>query len=133
MAYFSERSKKELSTCHPKLQEVMNEVIKHFDFTVICGHRGEEAQNEAFRNGFSMKKFPNSKHNTMSSMAVDVAPYPVQYQNVEEFYFLAGMIIAFGIIKEIKIIFGGDWDGDSDMHDQTFMDLCHFELVEEDE
>ena len=131
MASFSEKSKKELLTCHPKLQEVLNEVIKYFDFTVICGHRGEEAQNEAFRNGLSRKKFPNSKHNSMPSMAVDIAPYPVTWENVEEFYFLAGIVIAFGIMKGIKIIFGGNWDGDNDMHDQTFMDLGHYQLEEE--
>jgi peptidoglycan L-alanyl-D-glutamate endopeptidase CwlK len=29
----------------------------------------------------------------------------------------------------IKIRWGGDWDRDEELHDQTFFDLPHFELI----
>ena len=28
----------------------------------------------------------------------------------------------------VEIRWGGDWDGDFDLKDQTFMDLVHFEI-----
>ena len=43
MPYFGRRSKKQLSTCDKKLQDVFNEVIKHVDCSVLEGHRGEFA------------------------------------------------------------------------------------------
>ena len=45
MPSFSGRSKEKLASCHPDLQKVFNEVIKHIDCTIIEGHRGEERQN----------------------------------------------------------------------------------------
>lgn len=57
MPYYSERSKKRLETCHEDLQKLFNEVIKHFDCTILCGHRGQEEQDKAFAEGMSFK-FP---------------------------------------------------------------------------
>ena len=44
MPKFGNRSKQRLETCHEDLQEIFNEVIKYFDCSVLCGHRGEEDQ-----------------------------------------------------------------------------------------
>jgi len=44
MPAFGERSRNNLKTCHEDLQKLFNEVIKHFDCSVICGHRGQEEQ-----------------------------------------------------------------------------------------
>ena len=51
MPTFSKRSLDNLAACHPDLQKVAHEAIKHLDFTVICGHRGREAQNKAYKKG----------------------------------------------------------------------------------
>ncbi len=39
MPEFSNTSKARLATCHPDIQEVMNEVIKYFDCTILEGYR----------------------------------------------------------------------------------------------
>jgi len=48
MPYFSQLSNLKLMSCHDDLQEVCNRAIKIYDFSVICGHRNEKEQNEAF-------------------------------------------------------------------------------------
>ena len=44
MPSYSSRSLQKLSTCHPKIQKVFNEVIKHYDCTILEGHRDKETQ-----------------------------------------------------------------------------------------
>ena len=74
MPSFSKRSFDTLATCDARLQSICLEVIKMFDFSVICGHRDEEAQERAFREGFSKARWGQSKHNVKPSKAVDLAP-----------------------------------------------------------
>lgn len=129
MPEFSERSKKNLETCDYHLQELFNEVIKYFDCIILEGHRNEQRQNELFETGFSKVVYPNSKHNSWRSMAVDCAPYPLNYKDTDRLYFFAGFVKGIAASKGIKIRLGADWDSDTDLHDQTFMDLVHFELI----
>lgn len=134
MPRFGRTSKTRLSTCHEDLQKLFNEVIKYYDCSILNGHRGEEEQNEYYRMGTSTKKFPESKHNTYPSLAVDVAPYfaeapHIRWEDKEKFYHFAGYVQAVADQMGIKIRSGSDWDRDGDLHDQTFMDLPHFELV----
>jgi len=49
MPKYSKQSAGRLSTCDPRLQDVFNEVIKHFDCSVLQGHRGEIEQNEGVK------------------------------------------------------------------------------------
>jgi len=130
MPQFSEVSKKRLATCHPMLQELMNEVIKYYDCIILCGNRGEEDQNKAYHDGKSKLKYPNSKHNSIPSKAVDVGPYPLNWKDSKKFYHMMGYIKAVADQKGIKISWGGDWDSDSDFNDQTFNDLPHIELAD---
>ena len=74
-----------------------------------------------------------SKHNSFPSLAVDVAPYPINWSDKERFYFFAGYVKATADQMKIKIRWGGDWDGDTKVRDQTFMDLPHYELIETEE
>jgi len=130
MPNFSKRSKDNLATCDVKLQNLFNEVINYFDCSVLCGHRGEKEQNEAFHAGRSKLKFPKSKHNSSPSQAVDVAPYPIDWEDKERFYYFAGMVKGIAQKMDIPIRWGGDWDSDTQVKDQTFFDLPHFELQE---
>jgi peptidoglycan L-alanyl-D-glutamate endopeptidase CwlK len=135
MPKFSQESFSKLSTCHMELQTLFYEVVRHFDCKVLEGHRGEEAQNAAHREGNSKLTWPHSRHNTNPSMAVDVAPYPVDWKNTKRFYWFGGFVM--GIAQRLKdegrmtysVRFGGDWDRDRDIDDQNFNDLVHFELV----
>jgi len=114
-------------------------VIEDDDCTIICGHRGQKAQDAAFTGGNSRVQWPNSEHNTKPSMAVDAGPYHsesgLDWQDIKAFYLFAGKVIAKA--RELKreglmthdIRYGGDWDSDGMTLDQTFNDAVHFELV----
>jgi hypothetical protein len=134
MPRYSLRSQDKLSTCHPDLQKVFNEVIKRYDCTIVYGKRGKEAQNEAYANGFSKVKYPNSKHNTTPSRAVDVLPYHtnephLRWNDDKSAYHFAGYVLRVAEEMGIKIRFGIDWDGDLEFKDQGFIDRPHYELV----
>lgn len=131
MPKFGVQSLTRLESCHPLLQELFHEVIKYFDCTVICGFRGEAEQNEAFRTGASKKKWPTGEHNKFPSMAVDVVPYPVNWNDTNRMRYFAGFVKGIAAMKGIKIRWGGDWDMDTELGDQTFFDFPHFELEEE--
>lgn len=128
MPSYSSRSRGKLQECHPDLQDLFNEVIKHFDCAILTGHRSKEKQNDAFAKGLSKLKYPQSKHNKTPSLAVDVAPYPIDWGDKERFYYFAGVVKGIATQMGIDIRWGGDWDSDTQVHDQTFMDLPHFEL-----
>ena len=131
MPKFSKKSKEKLETCDDNLIELFNEVINTYDCTIIIGHRTKEEQDEAFRTGKSKLKFPHSKHNEEPSMAVDVAPCPIDWKNTKRFYHFAGYVQGIAEKLGIPIRWGGDWDSDRDLDDQNFMDLVHFELKDE--
>ncbi len=135
MPRFSRSSNIKLGTCHPKLQKLFREVIKEVDCTIVWGHRGKEIQNDLCEAGASQKEWPDSKHNVVPSMAVDVAPYisgkgPVW--EPRQCYYFAGYVMAVAERLGIKIRCGADWDSDFDVNDQNFRDVCHFEIIEEE-
>lgn len=138
---FSNRSSGRLNTCHRGLQLLFYVVIKHRDCSILCGHRNEVDQNLAYYQKRSSKRWPNSKHNSLPSMAVDVAPYPVVWPNREKrsetyqkdlgrFYYFGGFVLGVAQYMGLKVRWGGDWDGDGFATDQKFDDLVHFEMLE---
>ena len=129
MPHFSVNSSARLNTCHIDLQRLFNRVVRDFDCTILEGHRGEIDQNEYVRAGKSKLPYPHSKHNFEPSFAVDVAPYPIDWSDHERFYFFAGFVKGIAASMNISIRWGGDWDSDTQVKDQTFMDLQHFEIV----
>lgn len=128
MPRFGRTSKKRLATCHPDLQKVFNQVIKRVDCSILCGHRGEADQNKAYEKGHSKVKYPKGRHNAMPSNAVDVAPYPIDWDNLERFTLFAGYVLGVAESMGIRLIWGNDWDGDFDTKDTGFRDYPHFEL-----
>ena len=95
MAKFGKTSKERLSTCEKDLQMLFNEVVKGFDCSVVCGHRGEEAQNEAYKRGNSQVKYPHGRHNAVPSRAVDVSPYPIDWGDRDRFHYFAGYCLLY--------------------------------------
>lgn len=128
MFKFGRVSQDRLNTCHPDLQRLFNEVIKHVDCTVLEGRRGKEAQDAAVKAGNSKTPWPNSKHNTFQSYAVDVMPYPIDWNDKNRIYMFVGFVRGIASQLGIRIRCGADWDGDFDLKDQDFNDLPHFEL-----
>lgn len=119
MYKFSESSQEKLNSCHPFLQEICNELIKETDFTVLCGYRGKQEQNDAFAKGASKLKYPKSKHNSSPSLAIDIAPYPVNWNNHVAFKDLAIKFKHIAELKSINVTWGGDW---------KMQDLVHYQL-----
>ena len=135
MPRFSQKSLFQLSTCHKDLQTLFFEVIITFDCQILEGHRGQAGQDAAYAKGNSQLKYPNGKHNSSPSNAVDVSPYPVDWNNTKRFYWFGGYVM--GIAQKLKdegrmthaIRYGGDWDSDKDITDNKFQDLVHFEIM----
>ena len=128
MPRFSSRSINRLKTCDARLQELFYQVVKHFDCTILEGHRGKERQDKAYADGKSKVQYPDGKHNQFPSVAVDVAPYPIDWSDRDRFHYFGGFVL--GVAKQMgmNIRWGGDWDSDGDYEDETWRDGPHFEL-----
>ena len=130
MPKFSKNSMNKLKTCHELLQILMLHVVTHYDCTILEGHRSKEKQDLYFYTGQSKVKWPNGKHNSKPSLAVDVVPYIKGISwDQKQCYNFAGFVMGCATMMGIKLRWGGDWDRDKDIHDQTFNDLVHFELL----
>jgi len=130
MPSFGKTSQDKLNTCHPDLQRLMNEVIKLYDFTILEGERTLQQQQTYFKEGKSkldgVKK--KSKHQNKPSLAVDIAPFPIDWNDTKRFYFLAGLVMAKADELGIKIRWGGSWNGSFDFKQNKFDDLVHFQI-----
>ena len=121
MPSFSKKSIDNLVTCDQKLQAILNRAIEDFDFSVIGGYRDEKTQNKYYDEGRSRLKYPYSNHNKYPSRAVDIVPYPIDWDDEFRFYKLATHVYQIASIMKIPIRWGGTW--------RTFKDLPHFELI----
>ena len=136
---FGPKSQSRLSTCHPDIQRVMNEAIKYMDFTILEGTRSKATQDRYFNGGTSKVKFPNSYHNTRNadikeefrpsgkltknvSLAVDAAPWPIDWTDLKRFEDLA--VIIKRCAKELDVEL--DWANDIF---ETFRDYPHYQLT----
>lgn len=130
MFYYSEISYSRLVECHKDIQLVFNTVIKRRDNSILCGFRDKEDQDKFFKEKKSKVIWPNSKHNLMPSLAIDSSPYPIpDWKDYRLFDHYAGYVLGIADSLNIKLIWGGDWDNDADLNDQTFNDLIHFQLI----
>ena len=124
MPHFGKKSKERLKGVDNKLIKVLNELIKIMDVTIIEGVRSSERQEKLLKQGATKVKY--SKH--MEGKAVDLAPYPIDWDDLERFYYMGGMIRGIGKELGINVRWGGDWDGDGNIRDQSFNDLVHVEI-----
>jgi|TARA_Y100000294_G_scaffold87476_1_gene81724 peptidoglycan L-alanyl-D-glutamate endopeptidase CwlK len=135
MPRFSARSNRNLKSVHPDLQTLFRITVEDYDCSVICGHRDQVAQDQAYHAGLSQVQWPDSLHNKVPSLAADVVPWPLDWKDRESFYHFSGYVrgVAQCLFDSGKMKYrirsGADWDGDKNLHDQTFMDLPHFELI----
>ena len=145
MPRFGERSRARLATIEPRLRGVLIAVMstalntRDDDFSVLTGRRGKADQDEAVALGRSHASWPDSAHNCALaddskpphlwaedpdglSLAVDLAPYPIDWQDVERFHHLAGRVMQQAAVMDVGLRWGGDF--------RHLKDLGHFELVE---
>ena len=129
MPRFGKRSRERLATCDERLQRVFNEVINYVDCSVLEGHRGEERQEKLFKDGKTKVHYPNGRHNASPSRAVDVVPYPVDWDDRERFHLFAGFVLGIAYSMDISLRWGGDWNQNFEVDDNQFDDFPHFELI----
>ena len=136
MPKFGKQSLDRLATCHPDLQKVMNEAIKHFDFTILYGYRTPNEQFELYKKGRTFQggkwvktgttvtnldgKTKLSNHNYSPSTAIDIAPYPIDWNDTDRFEALAEVVKKAAKTVGVSIQWGGDW--------VTPIDMPHYEL-----
>jgi peptidoglycan L-alanyl-D-glutamate endopeptidase CwlK len=143
MPKFSKKSIELLEQIHPDLQAVLIQAIHFVDFTVLPSTVRTVAEQKTY--------FDTGKSKTMNSLhlkrawlecagkeytgAVDIAPYPIDWDNKERFNYLGGLIIGLagamfleGKIKHM-IKWGGDWSGTGDPGKTSFYDGPHFEII----
>ncbi len=127
MPRLSQTSKTRRDTCHQENIDVLDEAIKHYNFSVIWGFRGEKSQNRAFRSGNSRNRWPTSRHNKQPSNAFDIVPYPGGYEaSYEEFYEMATYVLAAASMLGVKLKWGGHWKNYTGKGDND-RDWAHFQ------
>ena len=124
MPRFGKRSKERLKGVDRRLVSVLNELIKIMDVTVIEGLRSAERQEELLAKGATKVKY--SKH--MEGKAVDLAPYPIDWEDRDRFHYMGGMIRGIAKQLNVPVRWGGDWDSDGETKDNSFDDLVHVEI-----
>ena len=124
MPKFGKKSKERLESCEKDLQLLFNEVVKHFDCSIIEGKRSLKRQRELLKDGAT--KTLNSEH--LSGRAVDVYPYPVDFEDRDRWHYFGGYVLGTAKQFGIDLIWGGDWNNDTKTKDNTYDDLCHYEL-----
>ena len=136
--HFSAASQARLALAHPELQRLMNLARDQIAFEVDDSQRGRAAQEKAFNEHKSNAHFGQSAHNWSPSIAVDIHPVPLDWNNTKSFIALHDVIGDFdpatgrgrGLALQLKIPirWGGDWDFDGNMANQKLHDLPHYEL-----
>ena len=117
----SKKSIQKLQTCHSDLIKLIEAVAETEKCAVICGFRGRYEQEKAYYEGKSKAKFGQSKHNLKPSMAVDVVPLPLNWEDIEAFEKLGEKIMAKAEELGIKVKWGKYFKG--------LADYPHYELI----
>jgi len=129
------RSKNNLKGVHPDLVKVVEKAIglTTQDFTVIEGVRTTKRQQELYAQGRTapgsivtnvdgVKK--KSNHQVKADRyghAVDIVPYPVDWDSISKFDNIAVAMKLAACELGVDIVWGGDWE--------NFKDYPHFELA----
>lgn len=128
MFKFSKKSLEKINNpkVHPKIKQLLLEAIKTspIDFTVIETVRTIEQQKIYVAKGTS--KTMKSRHIPSTNKsglceAVDIAPYPINWKDINRFIKLSQHIKLTAKQLGISIEYGGDW--------KTFKDYPHYELL----
>lgn len=131
MNRWSAHSLAQRETLDPRLQQVADAVLLRWDCRILEGHRGESAQNHYFETGRSKLKFPDSEHNATPSRAMDLAPVPIDWDDLDRWRVFVGFVLGTAAAIGVRLRSGLDWDGDRDFSDQSFNDFPHFELIDD--
>ena len=131
---YGKHSERELETVHMSLGLIAREALAYgiIDLGAFQGYRGMIEQNEYFKMGKSEAEWPNGKHNSKPSLALDIVPYVAGRLSWNKLHccVAAGVILSAAVKLGIPIRWGGNWDCDGEpITDQDFQDLVHYELL----
>lgn len=140
MAYaLGTQSRARLNGVHPDLQRVVFRAIEisSQDFMVLEGVRTPERQAQLYAQGrtkpgqkvtWTLKSnhFVNPK--TGKGHAVDLVPYPVDWNDLKKFDAMAKAMFKAADELGVKIRWGADWDRDGKPREKGEHDSPHFEL-----
>lgn len=135
-----ERSLARLHGVHPDLVNVVKRAaaLSIQDFTVLEGVRTIERQRELYAQGrikpgkivtwtMHSKHFRNPV--TGFGHAVDLAPWPIDWNDAKKFDAVAKVMLRAADQLGIGIRWGGDWDRDGKPRERGESDSPHFELA----
>lgn len=144
---FGARSLANLKKVHPDLVRLHEAVLPIFDHSVTDGARSLDEQKKNVEKGVS--KTLASKHLLQPdgfAHATDSTPYPLDWRAVQKgldalrvadptmaiarFYYFQGIMRGVAHQLGIPIRQGIDWNADTNVGDQSFIDLPHNELRE---
>lgn len=139
MFRFSERSRQRLQGVHPKMVAVVKRALQlsEQDFLVLEGVRTPARQAELYAQGrtkpgpkvtWTLKSnhFVNPK--TGYGHAVDLCPYPVDWNDTKKFDAIAKAMMQAANELDTPIRWGADWDRDGNPRERGESDSPHFEL-----
>ncbi|MCK5020718.1 MAG: M15 family metallopeptidase [Candidatus Peribacteraceae bacterium] len=128
MPTFGRRSEECLATCDDRIQFVARRAIKIVDFSVTDGYRSDEEQDRLYTIGrtapgriVTYHRGGQSIHNELPSPALDFAPYPIDWNDLVRFGYVAGIMKHIAWEEDINMIWGGHW--------VNFKDYPHIQLV----
>lgn len=126
MPQFGSKSLANFAQLHPKLQAIAREAIKEFDFTILDAQRGRAEQELAFKQKRSRAHFGQSAHNYIPAIAMDLAPWPIDFNKKKPFILLSHVIFRIAGEQGTKLRWLGDPNMDGSPADGW--DFPHYEL-----
>lgn len=103
---------------------------------VHCAYRTKAEQNEAWARGNSRLQWPNAPH--CKGLAVDIV-HSVRHWDLSQAEWDYLRWLGHEVLRRINdqrkkedrifLTWGGDWDGDGDIHDQRLYDPAHWEIA----
>jgi len=123
------RGGEKLAGVHPDLVRVVHAAGAEWDLVILEGVRSLARQKEMVAQRKS--KTLDSKHLKQSDgfvHAVDLAFYPVDWNDTRRFYYMGGVLRGVALSLGVNLRWGGDWDSDTEVKDQLFNDLVHVEV-----
>lgn len=132
--FFGTTSKERLKGVHPELIQVVTKGLEMMDLVIVGGGRTLAQQRQFVKEGKSQTM--NSKHLMQPSgfyEAIDLTPYPnFDWSNprgAADLLIMGGMLLTAAWELNVRIRYGGDWNGNWKNSDNGFQDLDHIELL----
>lgn len=118
-----------LRTLHPNLSRLVRAVAQTWDVVILETSRTPERQAALVAGGQSQRV--DSKHLMQPdgyAHAIDLAPLPVDWNDARRWYYFGGYCLAMAESLGVRVIWGGDWNHNTQVTDQSFNDLDHLEV-----